>query len=327
MNTRSTTIITALVVAAAPLACTPDDTDSIAGVGTLELVELDVAPTTTARLVRVVVAEGDYVRAGDTVAVLAVPTLDADLAAAVAGEAAARANLAELHAGALAREVERAEAELAARQADLARLADDSARIAPLVPKALASDAQLVAARNAVLAAAAARDAAHATLELLRDGTRSERIAQARAQLDRARAGVSAVRATANDLVLLAGVDGLVITRSAEPGEMLAAGRPVVTIADTRRPWVRVFLGPQHVPLVNIGDTATATLDAFPERPFIGRVTSIATRAEFTPRVALTERERADLMYAVRVDFADTTAMLKAGLPVTVRFPPRESRQ
>jgi HlyD family secretion protein len=74
---------------------------------------------------------------------------------------------------------------------------------------------------------------------------------------------------------------------------------------------------------VNVGDTATAVLDAFPDRVFHGRVTSIATRAEYTPRVALTERERADLLYGVRVDFEDSTGMLKAGLPVTVRFTPR----
>jgi HlyD family secretion protein len=50
-------------------------------------------------------------------------------------------------------------------------------------------------------------------------------------------------------------------------------------------------------------------------------VASIATRAEFTPRVALTERERADLQFAVKVVFDDTTGTLKAGLPITVTLP------
>jgi HlyD family secretion protein len=49
-------------------------------------------------------------------------------------------------------------------------------------------------------------------------------------------------------------------------------------------------------------------------------VVSINDRAEFTPRVALTEDERADLMFGVRVEFADSSGALKPGLPVTVRL-------
>jgi HlyD family secretion protein len=49
-------------------------------------------------------------------------------------------------------------------------------------------------------------------------------------------------------------------------------------------------------------------------------VSAVATRAEFTPRVALTENERADLLFAVRVELADSTGRLKAGLPVTVHL-------
>jgi HlyD family secretion protein len=223
-------------------------------------------------------------------------------------------------AGARDREVERAEADLAAREATVRRLVDDSTRIAPLVSQNLAPIAQLVAARNAVLAAVGERDAAAAALGLLREGTRPERIAAGRADIDKARAQTAATQAVADALVLISGIDGIVATRSAEPGEVLAAGQSAATLVDPRRPWVRVYLGPQHIPVIHVGDTVEARLDAFPDRRFVGRVTSVATRAEYTPRVALTERERADLLFGVRVDFDDSTGMLKAGLPVTVRF-------
>jgi HlyD family secretion protein len=83
---------------------------------------------------------------------------------------------------------------------------------------------------------------------------------------------------------------------------------------------VRVYVSPAVLPLLRVGQRATATLDAFPDRAIEGRVVAISPRAEFTPRVALTEEERADLLFGVKVAFADTSAMLKAGLPVTVRF-------
>jgi HlyD family secretion protein len=47
---------------------------------------------------------------------------------------------------------------------------------------------------------------------------------------------------------------------------------------------------------------------------------SISDKAEFTPRVALTEEERADLLFGVKIEFRDTSGMLKAGLPVTVEL-------
>ncbi len=309
-----------LLTLAVLAACAAPADAPITGVGALEAIEEDVAPAVTARLAQVRVQEGDSVQRGDTIAVLTIPTLMADIAQSRAVAAAARAALAELTAGSRPDEIARARAELAAREADVRRLADDSARVAPVVASGLAPEQQLVTARNAVLAAAALRDAAAASLALAVEGPRAERIAAARADVARADATVAALEATAADLVLTAGADGLVIGRHAEPGEIAPAGRAVVTIAAWRRPWVRVFLGPEHLPLVQVGDTVSAVLDALPDRPFSGRVTAIATRAEYTPRVALTEQERADQLFGVRVEFSDSTGYLKAGLPVTVTF-------
>jgi HlyD family secretion protein len=304
-------------------ACTPEENGEISGVGLLEVVDVNVATTSTARVARMLVNEGDLVHIGDTIAVLDLPTLPADLAQARADEARAAATLAELAAGPRDEEIERAEAELAVRDAELHRRIDDSTRIAPLVQQNAVAVADLVAARAAVLAAAAEREAAAAELTLLREGTRAEQIEAARADLDRTRAAVEAISATASDLVLLAPSDGRVLSRNAEPGEVIAAGRSVATLGDGRRPWVHVYLGPEHTPVIAVGDSVDAVLDAFPDRPFRGVVTSIATEAEFTPRVALTETERADMLFAVRVEFYDETETLKAGLPITVRFRPR----
>jgi HlyD family secretion protein len=55
--------------------------------------------------------------------------------------------------------------------------------------------------------------------------------------------------------------------------------------------------------------------------PIAGRIIEIASRAEFTPRAALTERERADLVFGIKVSFDDPAGRLKAGLPVTLEVP------
>ena len=300
-------------------ACTRGTPDAVEGTGTLEAVEVEVAAMAGGRVARVLVDEGDRVAAGDTLAILTIPTLAADRAQRMARVAAARAALLEAEHGPLPQEIARAEADRAAQAAEADRTAADVRRLTPLAANDMATAQQLEAAQAAAIVAAARRDAAAAQLRLLRDGTRVERIAALRAERHAADAALEALDATARDLVLIAPVTGRVIARRAEPGEVLAPGEQAVVLAETTRQWVRIYLGQDRFPLVRAGQRATATLDAFPDRPFDGTVRSLAARAEFSPRVALTEHERADLLFAVRVEFRDTTETLKAGLPVTVR--------
>jgi HlyD family secretion protein len=303
------------------LACHRPD-DRIRGVGTLEATEMDVAPMTPARVVRVFLEEGDRARAGDTLVTLTQPTSRPDVERRRAQLASARATLQELEAGSRPREVDRARAELAAAQAELDRTADDYARAKPLGASGTISRQALDAARAAAEQAAARRSAAAETLRLLQEGTRPERIRAARAEVATEEAALAASEATAADLVLVAPVDGTVLSRNAEPGEMLGAGQSALTLGEVRRPWTRVYLSSLVVPRVRVGQAAVATLDGLPGRTFRGRVVSINDRAEYTPRIALTETERADLLFGVKVMFDDTTGTLKPGLPATVEILP-----
>lgn len=308
-----------LVVLAA-LACNRDTGDSIEATGTLEVVDVSVSPTIPARVTRVLVREGQAVKAGDTLALLTQPTLSADERQRAARARASKATLDELERGARSEEIRRAESEVAAATAEAERAAKDAERLKGLAERQVVSQQQYDAARALAASTTAKRDAAAANLALLREGTRAERIRAARAEADGAEAAVEMARAMERDLVLLAPVAGLVATRNVEPGEVVTAGTPVITIAETRRQTVRVFVSQAAVSRVNPGQAVEGLLDAYHDRQFAGRVASIATKAEFTPRVALTEKERNDLLFAVKVEFADTTGYLKAGLPITVRI-------
>jgi membrane fusion protein YbhG len=292
----------------------------IRGVGTLEAVEVDVAPMAPARVVRVFVEEGAAVSAGDTLVALSQPTSGPDVDQRRARLASAEAALRELEAGSRPREIERARADLAAAEAEADRTARDYARNQPLGVTGAISRQALDAARSAAQLAAARRDAARETLRLLEEGTRPERIQAARAEVATARAALAAAQATAADLVLTAPVNGTVLSRNAEPGEMLGAGQSALTLGEVRRPWVRVYVSSLVVPRVRVGQAAVATLDGMPDRQFRGRVVAINDRAEYTPRIALTEKERADLLFGVKVAFDDSTGILKPGLPATVEI-------
>jgi HlyD family secretion protein len=117
-------------------------------------------------------------------------------------------------------------------------------------------------------------------------------------------------------LTLLAPTDGIVLTRYAEPGEAVGVGTPIVSIGLVRAPWVRAYIGEPFIARVRVGQEVSVRVDGYADTSFAGRITEIAPRAEFTPRVALTERERADLVFAIRVAIDDASGRLKAGMPV-----------
>ena len=317
-------MIAAMLVALIVSACRRND-HPLSAVGTIEYVEIDVAPMIAARVVKVWVDEGEIVEPGDTLVSLTQATLHSDIEGRRARLAAAEAHLRDLQAGARPAQLERAEAEWRIAEAEAARTASDVARYAPLAADGSISAQQFEAARSAAAAAAARRDAASESLRLLREGARPEELRGARAEVASARAAVSAAVETASDLILTARARGTVTGRHVEPGEILAAGEPAMTIGQTETPWARVYVGPDILPRLVVGDTVTGTLDAFPHRSFVGRIVSLNDRAEFTPRVALTEEERADLLFGVKIEWIDPAGLLKAGLPITVQFRPKDT--
>lgn len=288
-------------------------------VGTLEVTPIDLAPMVPARVVRVNVQEGEKVKAGDTVAVLTQAGLHDQVSEARARVTSAQATVDELERGSRPEEIAKAEQDLAAATAAATNAAADLERARTLAANSVIARQQLDQAQSNSDQAAARRTALEQSLKLVRDGARPERRTAARADLTRAQAALAAVEASVGDLVLVSPVAGVVLVRAAEPEEVIPAGIPAITIGDVSRPWVRVYVGQDILPLLTVGDSVDAHLDAFPDSVFHGRIAALATQAEYTPRVALTERERADLLFGVKVEFAGAP-MLKPGLPVTVSF-------
>lgn len=290
--------------------------------GTVEVHAVDVAPMAPGRVARVVVDEGAAVRAGDTLAVLTQTSLPASIDAARARVASAEATLRDLRAGSRPEEIAQAAAALAQAEADDDRASRDLVRTRELAERQVVPAQQLDRADADARAARARRDAAAQAFALAKAGSRVDRVTAAEAEAAAARAQLAQVQAGATDLAILAPVGGIVLTRVAEPGDVLGAGAPVMTIGETARPWVRIFLPARVVASLRTGDRADVALAGAPGRTWPGRVSSIAARAEFTPRTALSEDERADLLFGVKVEVLDTTRTLKPGLPAVVTVKP-----
>jgi hypothetical protein len=123
-----------------------------------------------------------------------------------------------------------------------------------------------------------------------------------------------------------------VTVRHREPGEIVPAGSPVVTLIDPKDRWVRIYVKEDRVGSVRLGGRAAITSDTYPGKAYSGQVAFIASEAEFTPKNVQTKEERVKLVYAIKVRITgDPGFELKPGLPADVRLeeapPPTSARR
>jgi HlyD family secretion protein len=300
--------------------CERSPGDGLVAAGTVKSTEISVAPLTGGRLVELRVREGDAVEAGDTIALLSRAEVPGELEAARARVAAAEARLRQLEAGSRREDVAVARAQLGSATGDLEQAQAELTRVESLLQSDLATAQDRERATAALVRARSQREVAERTLERLVAGSRREEVEAARAELEAARAVQAQVQGAAGELVLVSPVRGVVLLRNFERGEVVGAGVPVVVLVDPADLWMRVYVGQQALARVRLGQGVRVTADAVPADSFEGRVVEISPRAEFTPRVALTEQERADLVFGVRLTLVDPSGRLKPGMPAEARI-------
>jgi HlyD family secretion protein len=156
-------------------------------------------------------------------------------------------------------------------------------------------------------------------LELKR---RQQEVPLRRAEVDKARAQLAFIDSQINDTVLISPIDGVVLVKSADPGEVLAPGTAVMTIGDIDHPWLRGYLGERELGKVKLGAKARITTDSFPGKSYWGHVSFIASEAEFTPKQIQTKEERVKLVYRIKIDVDNPQHELKLNMPADAEILP-----
>ncbi len=291
----------------------------LAASGTVEATEAQLGFEAGGRLVDVGPHEGDAVVAGQQLASLDAADLRSRRDQAAAQLAAASARLAELEAGPRREEIAQAEAE---RQAAAERLADaerDLERTRTLEDGGAVPHEALDKAKTAREVAASRLAQASEQVALLRRGSRPEQLAAQRAAVAQARAALTTAEVALGKGVLRAPFAGVVTVRHREPGEVVAPGAPVLTVIDPGSRWVRIYVPEERLGAVPLGAEALLRCDTYPGKRYHGRVTFLASEAEFTPKNVQTPEERVRLVYAAKVRVLDDPHYeLKPGLPVDV---------
>jgi len=137
----------------------------------------------------------------------------------------------------------------------------------------------------------------------------------ARMEMKMAEAALKEAQAVLDDCRILAPISGTVMTKIAEEGEVLAAGRPILTLVDLNDIYLKVYIPQVEVGKIRLGNAARIYFDAYPDRPFEAKVTNINQQAEFTPKNVETRQERVNLVFAMKLTADSPQGLLKPGMP------------
>ncbi len=272
--------------------------------GRIEATEIDVSTKFSGRLQDILVADGDFVTAGQPLAHMQVQTLEAQRDEAQARHQQSVAAVASAEAQVSARESDRQAvlalvaqraSELDAAQRRLARsetltsegassgqeLDDDRARVSSVQAAVVAAKAQVQAAQAAITAARA-------------------QVAGARSTVDAAEATVARIKVDIKDSALTAPRDGRVQYRIAQPGEVLAPGGKVLNLVDLGDVFMTFFVPETAAGKLALGSEVHIILDAAPQYVIPARISFVASTAQFTPKTVETASERQKLMFRVK---------------------------
>ena len=273
------------------------------GNGRLEAVEVDVATKIAGRLAELGPREGDMVAAGVVVARLDADDLRAQLRAAEAQVAQAQ------------KAVEESQAGVRKSRTDLALAGKTLKRTESLVDKGFISRSKLDTDQTGMEGAMAGMDQAQS------------RVAEADAAVAAAVAKMESLQATLNDTSLKSPINGRVLYRLAEPGEVLAAGGKALTLLDLSDMYMTIYLPTDQAGRVALGSEARIVLDALQGQAIPATVAFVAPKAQFTPREVETRTEREKLMFRLKIKpdpawLAAHRDLAKGGMPgvAYVRF-------
>jgi len=288
--------------------------------GHIEATETDLGFKVPGKITAIHFEEGQKVKAGDLVAEMESQDLNREVQAARSRLGIARANLAKLEAGYRPQEVREAQAAVAQAQADFDEKAKDFQRMQNLFERKVVPASTRDKAEAAYRMAKEALRRAQENYDLLKSGYRQEDIEAARADFRQAQANQELAQTRLGYATITSPVDGVVLARPMEPGQVAAVGATVLTLGDLNHAYFEGYIPETDLARVRYGQKAEVTTDTYPGKRYPAWVSYIADKAEFTPKSVETFKERVTLVYRTKIRVENPNHELKPGMPAESRI-------
>jgi membrane fusion protein YbhG len=287
---------------------------------------VDISSKRDGKIAEIMVREGDTVEAGQLVARILSAQDDAQVEAQRANvtqderkleeatsAAPARVSLAEANLAASKAELVRWEAELQQAETDAKRYPALAESGAVAVQVANQQETRMKSARASTDAARKQVLSAEASLEQAR--AQLQQVATAKANLASSQAELRRFKANVSDLAITAPIAGTVLTRSAEPGRVVAAGQTIITMVDMHKLYLRGFIPEGNVGKVKVGQAAQVYLDSNPKESIQAEVIRIDPQVMFTPENTYFKDDRVKQVLGVKLGLKGAYGLAKPGMP------------
>ena len=169
--------------------------------------------------------------------------------------------------------------------------------------------------RDQIEAARAQLKAVRDHLDLLLAGPRPFQVEAARGQVSQARAALDLAGSRLREAAIVSPINGVVLRKNLEAGEMANSGVSILTLVDPTDLWLRAYVPETDIGRIKVGMAARITIDAYKDRTFSGKITEIASEAEFTPKNVQTKKERVNLVFRIKIAVDNPQGFLKPGMP------------
>ena len=300
--------------------CAGDEDGRILASGHVEATEVLISTKVAGTLDQLTVDEGSMVDAGKEIA--RIDTVDTLLAreSANAERALAQAELRLRLAGTRREDILEAKAQLGKAEADLAGAAHDLERMQGLLSVGSGTTKSRDDARTRHDVAAASVEAAGARVRRLEAGFRDEEKDAARARTQTAEADIARLEQKIADATIRSPVDGVVTQKLSEQGELVAPGTGIIVVTNLASAWLNAYIPEPDLGRIRLGQEAEVVTDDGQRRE--GRVSFIASRAEFTPKNVQTRDERVKLVFRIKIALDNEDGLFKPGMPAEARLQP-----
>jgi HlyD family secretion protein len=299
------------------------DPSVIAASGHVEATRVRISTKVTGRLESLRVAEGDTVPEGQELGRIETTDLRLALQQAKAERDQAAAELRLRLAGARKEDIAELEAQIASVAADLANAELDLERMQALLDKGSGTTKSRDDAKARRDITSAKLASMKEALARLHAGSREEEKDASRARVAAADAKIAQLEQQIKDAVITSPLPGVVTEKIAEQGELLQAGAPVCEITNLADAWLNVYVPEADLARIRFGQEAEVTTDGGQKRT--GKVSFVASQAEFTPKNVQTRDERVKLVFKVKIALDNADGLFKPGMPAEARLRAQEA--
>lgn len=292
-----------------------DEIKFIDASGTIESTNIIVSSRNAGNIQTMNFIEGDKVRVGDTIIIIDHELLDIQLRQSIAGKDAAKAQLKLMLAGARIEDINQAEQNLKQAKVNYETAEKDKIRMQNLYDSRSITQKQYEDALARYDLMAAQYNAAQENFNKVKKIFRQEEIDQARANLNKAIAGVDLLKKNIRDSYVISPINGFLVKTYVERGETVTPMSSLFKVADLDVVELVIYVSEEELGYVKLGQKAEVTIDTYNDKVYEGKVTYISPEAEFTPKNIQTKDERTKLVFAVKIEVPNKDYDLKPGMP------------